>query len=89
MCEVHKCEVNIRLSRIGCIHPKSSKVIPLGSLHADVPFEQMLDDDLRIEAGRAKKCWERDAPSAGTKMPYKLKGSIPSPKLIKRFNRLL
>ena len=89
MCEVHKYEVNIRISRIECTHPKSSKVIPSGSLHANAPFEQILDDDLRIEAKRANKCLKHDASSAGTKMPYKLKASMLSPKLRERFNHLL
>ena len=43
----------------------------------------------KVEAKRAKKSLEHDAPLAGDKMPYKLKASLLSPNLRQRFAHLL
>ena len=89
-CKEHTCAVEIIPNTLS--KPKrssNSKALPKGSLQANSSFEDLLDDDLKVEAKRAKKSLEHDAPLAGDKMPYKLKASLLSPNLRQRFAHLL
>ena len=96
-CKVHSCTANVLPSVRSNTLPKSSiakasskrVAVVSGSLHANAPFEQILDDDLRIDAKRGKKCLKDDAPKSGVKMPYKLTATMLPPKLRERFNHLL
>ena len=60
----------------------------MDQLHANAPFEQLLDDDLKIEAKKAKKSIEHEAPSGAHKL-YPLKATMLSPNLAQRFSHLL
>ena len=63
-------------------------------LLSNAPFEQILDDDLRIEAKRARKSFEQDQTQAGAINPVStphrgLRASMLSENIRKKFAHLL
>ena len=63
-------------------------------LHSNASLEQILDDDLRLEAKRARKSFEQDQTQAGVLNPVstlnrELRASMLSPNLRERFAHLL
>ena len=66
-----------------------NKGLPKGHLLANSSFDELLDDDLRKEAMKAKKKLGRKNTSNGVYKPYELKASLLSPKLIEKIAHLL
>ena len=66
-----------------------NKDLPKGHLQANSSFDELLDDDLRKEAMKAKKSSGQKTTSNGGYKPYELKASLLSPKLRERFAHLL
>ena len=60
-------------------------------LQSNAPFEQILDDDLRLEAKRAGKSHEQDKTSTGVEIlsQKELRANMLSPNLRQRFAYLL
>ena len=66
-----------------------NKDLSKGYLQANSSFEELLDDDLRKEAMKAKKSSGQRTTSTGVYKPYELKASLLSPNLRERFAHLL
>ena len=58
-------------------------------LLCNASFEKILDDDLRIQAKRARKSYEQDKTLVGLSNPVPLRASMLSPNLRQRFAHLL
>jgi len=67
----------------------SSKEVSKGHLQANSSFDELLDDDLKREAMKAKKSSGQKTTSTGVYKPYELKASLLSPHLREKFAHLL
>jgi len=94
-CKVHTCAENVEptlksktLSK-SSIEKTGSEKTSSKRLLCNVPFEEILDDDLRIEAKRARKSYEQDKTLVGVLNPVPLRATMLSPNLRQRFAHLL
>ena len=99
-CKVHTCAENVEptlkskaLSK-SSIEKTSIEKTSSKRLLCNASFEKILDDDLRIQAKRARKRYEQDKTLVGVSNPVppfrrELRASMLSPKLRQRFSHLL
>ena len=99
-CRVHSCTENVEPYYKSQASSKSSmekltlEKTSSKRLHSNASFEQILDDDLRIDAKRAKKSHEQDETLARVQItvssrPRELRAAMLSPNLRQRFAHLL
>ena len=88
-CKVHSC-TNEGVPKLASksIKSSSSTASPKAELLLNSSFEEILDDDLRVEAKRAKKSLENFTPVTGVQST-RLTASMLPPKLRQRFAHLL
>ena len=99
-CKVHTCTENVEpsnksqaLSKSNMKKP-STEEKPSNRLLSNASFEEILDDDLRLQAKQARKSYEQDKTLAGVQIPVssqkrELRASMLSPNLRQRFAHLL